>query len=334
MTAKQRFGLALILIGAARVWAGPPTPFSTLFTAADTVFIGSLESAKPIPQDDPRTALRPEPSPDSLLPSNASQAEINSLFSLWEFRVRVEELIEARSPSIRPGSVVDVVWYVPSRDPLPYFRDTGKPALWLLRTERGVLRTVSDGSRTVFLLGRPSADVKDRLSEWKDPRLAVIYLVLKPGLIVPEEQYPLTSLSADVSALVPFIDFLKVYRSVYLESDERQRGLISLSAAGWGFCMERARTAADAQRRLGVDVPGEPLLDKGLNRRTDEGDLRWMSWTTKEELLKALGSPADAVNALAMRACRSDAQVRLRARALLSKYFGVDPATLPCLPCE
>jgi|HubBroStandDraft_1064217.scaffolds.fasta_scaffold17551_2 hypothetical protein len=339
MAAKRKFALAFLLIGAARAWAGPPTPFSTLFAAADTVFIGTLESARPIPQADARTSLRPEPSPSLLLPSNASQAEIDSLFSPWEFRVRVQDLIEARSPSTKPGSVVEVVWYVPSRQNVPAhsFRDgdaTGKPALWLLRTERGLLRTVSDGSQTVFPMRGLSADTENRLSDWKDPRLAVIYLVLKPGLIITEERYAFSNLPADVSALVPFIDFLRVYRSVYLDSDDRQRGLISLSAAAFGFCLQKARGVADAQRRLRADVPKEPLLDKQMERRTDDVDLRQMSWTTKEELLKELRSPAEAVSALAKWACSSDGQVRERARDLLSRYFSMDTTTLPCLPCE
>jgi hypothetical protein len=91
--------------------------------------------------------------------------------------------------------------------------------------------------------------------------------------------------------LVPFIDFLKVYRSVYLESNDPQRGLISLSAAGYGFCLEKARKVADAQRRPGADVPNEPFLDKQMQRRTDDVDLRQMWWTTREEILKEFGEP-------------------------------------------
>ena len=136
-------------------------------------------------------------------------------------------------------------------------------------------------------------------------------------------------------AITGFGDFLKVYRVVYLESDARMRGLISLEVAGYGQCLEPARRAAAAERLRGEPVPNEAFLDQGVQRRTEEQDLaEENSWTTREQLLRVFGGATEAVDGLTMRACMSDIRVKTRARELLSEYFAIDPSKLSCIPCE
>jgi hypothetical protein len=163
----SRGTVIFVLPVAAHTWASTPVPFSTLFQTADTVLVGTLDSAKRIPQADARNSLGPEPSPALLLPPDASEAEIRNLASPWEFTVNVAAVIEAADPLIKPGSKITVMWYKPSAENYPdhYFRDghaNGQPALWLLRTERGVLRAVSDSYRTVFPLGNFSGETEKR----------------------------------------------------------------------------------------------------------------------------------------------------------------------------
>jgi hypothetical protein len=163
--------------------------------------------------------------------------------------------------------------------------------------------------------------------------MAITYLILKPDVVIPGEEYATSQLPVDVAAVAGYANFLRVYRAVYIESDESTRDLISLNVAASGECLDSAR------RLVAVDLSGGsrqhmPFLDPAVERRTAEADLRWMRWTTKEQLLEDLGGPVEAVDGLTMLACRTEDRVKARARELLSRYFGIDPSTLPCIPCE
>jgi hypothetical protein len=287
---KLPFALGSVLLGATQLWAGQRTPFSTHFRAADMALVGAVDSSGPIQQFEPRAKSAPmiEHRPEDILPLYPC--------GLW---VRVLAVIKAKSPLAAVGSVVPVMWYLPSPACLTDYRGErllDKPALWLLRTEDGFLRTLIDASGTdsapsVLPMKSFSAEAEKKLSEWKDPRLAVTYLVLKPGVIVPENAYARSWLPDDVAAVAGYFNFLKVYRAVYLESDERMRGLISLRVAGSGECLDSARRASAAEQQQGEAVPHSSFLDKDVERRTAEADLRRMWWTTKEQLLEELGGP-------------------------------------------
>jgi hypothetical protein len=327
------FALVAGLLGGAQAWAGQRTPFSTHFQTASTVLVGAVESARPIQQSEPKAALAPviEHRPADILPVYPCELE-----------VRVRAVIKAEDPMVKPGSRVTVVWYLLAPECVTDYRGKkliGRLALWLLRTESGSLRLLVDGSGTdnapsVLPIETFSAETEQQLGEWKDPRLAVTYLILKPGAVVPENGYASSWLPGDVAAVAGYFNFLKVYRVVYAESDERIRGLIALEVAASGECLESARRASAAEQQLGEAVPHDPFLDRDVERRTGEADLRWMRWTTKEQLLEDLGTPTEAVDGLTMLACRTDARVKTRARDLLSQYFGIDPSALPCIPCE
>ena len=89
-----------------------------------------------------------------------------------------------------------------------------------------------------------------------------------------------------------------------------------------------------AEPRQSEEFPHTSFLYKDVARRTAEVDLRRMWWTTKEQLLEELGGATEAVDGLTKLACDTDFRVKARARELLSQYFGIDPSTLPCIPCE
>ena len=323
----SHLAVAASLLAGAQVWAGQLTPFSALFRTADTVFVGEVESGRQIPTSDARAGM-----------AAVDPVQYAPVYPC-ELTVRVRAVIKAQQPLIKAGSAVSVMWYLPSPVCIATYGGDGqqltRPALWLARTENGTLRTLADNNVTVLPIKSFSTEIEERLTEWKDPGLAVTYLILKPGAIISENGYVSSRLPSDVVGITGFADFLKVYRVVYLESDARMRGLISLEVAGYGHCLEPARRAAEAERRRGEPVPNEAFLDREVERRTEEQDLaEENSWTTREQLLKVFGSAAEAVNGLTMRACMSDLRVKARARELLSQYFEVDPSRLPCIPCE
>ncbi len=109
-----------------------------------------------------------------------------------------------------------------------------RPALWLLRTEAGMLRTLTDSAGTVFPLQRTLLPFEERyLAQSKDAEMSAMYLFLKPGLIVPENQYAYSSLPIQMVDLGGWMNFLKVDRTVYLEASAYGQGQMSLVAASF-----------------------------------------------------------------------------------------------------
>ena len=322
-----------VLLASGQAWAAQRTSFSTHFRSADTALVGAAESSRPIPRSEQKAGLAPlvEHSPEDILPVYPC-----------ELRVRVRTVIKAKDPVVEAGAVVPVVWYLRSPACTTDYRGEtliDKPALWLLRTENGSLRALvdcsgADNTPSVLPIKSFPAETEQKLAEWKDPRLAVTYLILKPGVIIPENAYARSLLPGDVAAVAGYLNFLKVLRTVYLESGELMRDMISLNVASYGSCLGPARRALLAEEQLGESVPHTSFLDIDVQRKTEEVDLRWMQWTTKEQLLQELGGPAEAVDGLTMLACRTNAHVKARARELLSQYFGIEPSSLPCIPCE
>jgi hypothetical protein len=326
-TRNLQFAIAILILVALVACAGQPTPFSTLFASANVVLVGEIESAARIPDSAARTEIAP---PEPL--------QHVALYPC-EFTVRVRAIIKAPRSPVKVGPVVQIIWYLPSPTcAVSYLGDDrllGKPALWLARSEGGSLRTIADDTSTVLPILEFTEQTEDELKQWRDPGSAVTYLVLKPGVIIPENGYVGSTLPSDVVAITGFADFLRIYRVIYLESDARKRGLISLEVAGYGQCLASAKRAAELERRRGTPLPYELFLDPEVERRTEEHDLAEEdSWTSKAQLVKVFGSVGDAVDGLTMRACRSDIRVRTRARELLSSYFGIDSSTLACIPCE
>jgi hypothetical protein len=305
--------LATMLLTGAHAQAGQRTPFSTHFQAADTVLVGVVESVRPIQPSEPRATL-------ALVIEHAPE----DTFPLYpcELGVRVRATIKAKNPLVEAGSLVPIIWYLLSPTCAADYRgDTllGKPALWLLRTENGFLRALVDGSGTdntpsVLPMQSFSPDTERKLAEWKDPRLAVTYLILKPGVIIPEDRYAISWLPGDVAAVAGYFNFLKVYRAVYLESDARVHGLISIEVAASGECLEAARSAIVTEQQHGEVVPHHSLLDRDVERRTAEvDDFGWMGWATKEQLLQDLGGSKEAIDGLTTLACGTDPRVKARA---------------------
>lgn len=319
--------LGLLLLSCTRTHTDQKVPFSTLFRTADTVIVGTIESSEPIQDSDGRPQMAPAPE------------EYGPVY--WcATKIRVGALIKAQNPLIKVGGAVRVLWELPSASCNFYYGGesvfAGQPALWLLKTENGVLHTsLSDHALPVRPLLSFSQDIEHRLVEWREPRLAVTYLFLKPGVIIPEDHYARSHLQDQLMDVAGMADFLRVFRAVYFESNEHMRGQISLFASSFGHCLAAATRAAEGEGRLRDWAAIELSLNPEVERRTEVVQLRRMSWATKEELLGVFGgSPQKAVDELTFWACSSGVRVKTRARELLVKYFAIDPLALPCLPCE
>jgi hypothetical protein len=198
-----------------------------------------------------------------------------------------------------------------------------------------MLRTLVDNSDTVFALTRGLLPLEEQdLRQWKEPDVAVTYLFLKPGLAIPESRYTDSALPIQMVDLGGWTKFLRVYRTAYLESDGYARGRINLVAASFEHCLDAARRTTQGGGPLPELAPMLPFLDRDTAWRTETTELEGLSWASKEELLAAFNSPEAAVDELTRWACSSGTRIKARARDLLSRYFGVDPSTLPCIPCE
>jgi hypothetical protein len=141
-------------------------------------------------------------------------------------------------------------------------------------------------------------------------------------------------LPAQVVSVAGLWDFLRVYRSVYLESNDVQRKAISLAVSSFGYCLTSARRALQASGELKRGISGSPFLSEETERRTGDLDLSQMAPPTKDEFVALFHTPKDAMDQLLLLSCRSDPRVKARSRDLLSRYFGIDPSSIPCLPCE
>jgi hypothetical protein len=251
-----------------------------------------------------------------------------------ELRLHVDKVLKGEKHLDTSGAL-PVLLYLPVPSCSPMYGGvalSGRPALWLLRTDYGLTRTTLDDAATVYPMDAWTTGSEVALQQWSAAE-AVTYLVLKPGLIVSERRYPYSSLPIQMADLVGFSKFLAVFRAIYLESSEYHRGLISLSTASFGHCLALAeRTAKGMEPEVWMAL--QPHLDRDVARRSDEVHVRWMTWRSEEALRSALGGRGEAINVLTHLACGTGPLVKARARELLSRYFGIESSALPCIPCE
>ena len=313
---KCSFGFGLLLSTAA---GEQPITLAQRLAKADVILVGTVESAKRIPESDPRSRLQP----------------IEALRGVPQYGCEVTVRVAAPMKGgidVSHDKDVGFVWYLSSPacvadrwgDPAVL----QKPALWLLRRQDGFLRALTDNGSTVIPLQSFPPAVERRLGEWSEPNLALTYLFLKPGVVIPEAEFSNSTLQGELIYLGGWRDFLTVYRVVFLESSDRVRGQIAKSVARIGQCLDLAKRTAVTEGSLAE------LGDVDLEGRGDERQSRRMSWNTKEEMLRAFETPKDALDELTIRACGTAPKTRQRAREMLVEYFAVDPATLPCIPCE
>ncbi|MGD0500808.1 MAG: hypothetical protein ABSC23_20535 [Bryobacteraceae bacterium] len=269
-----------------------------------------------------------------------------------DFTIRIRTVFKGDRPGVRVGAAVSVISYPLSGGCSSGFGNSsapaGLPALFLLRTERGFLRTLegtpSPGipfQNGVFPLQRNLSPLEERAVEaWGRPDLAVMYLFLKPGLIIPDGAYAHSPLPIEMAPLDGWSSFLKVYRVAFLESSAYEQGQISLGTAAFDYCLATAKQTALSEGKPWPEWTSiEPsMIVPSMSSRTassvDETELTWMSWTNRKSLLKAFKSSKEATDELTRLACSDLPRAKQRARTLLSEYFGIDPSALPCIPCD
>jgi hypothetical protein len=319
---------AVCVVVGSSLWGGRPPQLHQQFEAADIVIVGKATATRRIwglfssLKTRPRAAIDYEP------------------IYTCELTIEVGAALKGQASEWKPGAKIPVIWYLPTRDCEPKFGVNydvfNREALWLLRKENGTLRVFADNHFSAYPIEKFSPDVQRGLAKWSDPRAALIYLAVKPGELVPEGRYPGSSLPINIIPLVRMTEYLKVFRTVYLESDETQRGLISLEVSSLGFCLKDAQRIAqsdDRIRSLGSAISF--YLNPGSERGMEETELADMAaWRNKDDVVNHFGDSKQAEDTLVQYSCQSGTRVRTQARQLLSKYFSVDPSTIPCIPCK
>jgi hypothetical protein len=255
-----------------------------------------------------------------------------------ELRIQTPAVLKGKDAAGEVGATVPVVTYLISPEcSVDYLNKNvqlDKPALWLLRVEAGFVRTLVDNAGTVYPLNLFSEEAERRIHEWNDPIQSVIYLFLKPGVMISQRDYAEQVDPGPVIDLGGWTTLLRVYRAIYLESNDEARGQIALVAAGFGHCVPMARRVATVERRLEELQSRNSFLKPDVLQRDDDVNVGTMAWKTKNELLADFQSPMEAVDELTQRACSSGPRTKMRAREVLTQYFAVNPSTLPCIPCE
>lgn len=313
--------LTALLMVTGPVWAQRPS-FPNLFKRADLVIVGEVERGRRIPNSDSRSAVRPE-RPVEYAPVFACENGV------------VVKAVLTPTNGIATGTRIPILWFLPSPDCEPSYADyslLGHDALLLLRTEGKVVRPIFDNPWAAFPLREFSSGAEKRLARWGSPVEAVTYLILTPGAVIPRDQYALSSLPSELTGLGGWATLLKAYSAVYTESDEQERGQISLVVSSFGLCTNRATETVKSMR---IDSwQARRLLDSDVQSSEEDVTLSQMAWTNKQDLLSTFATDEEAVDELTLRSCSSSEKVRRRAQELLSGYFGLDPSKLPCIPCE
>lgn len=303
-----------------RLFASPPTSFAATFKEADTVVVASTSAVQPVRKSSQwRKRLK----------------DATPLIYDCDLTIRIDAVIKSSDPYLVATSSIHII--VDSADPTCFAADAAStwnrtgPILWLLRGSNGGLRPVRDLSQSVRPLRMFSPELGRKAAQWREPELAVAYLLLKPGVLISVDHYARSPFPAQIANLVGFANFLRVYSRIYTESYDDDRGIISLAVSSFGQCLVSARRAA-GERRL--EASELPWLDPSWQRRTEEMQLASMSWSSKDELLEAFDSPDQAINDLTMWACGSSRRVTTRAQDLLQRFFDLPAVVLPCIPCQ
>lgn len=325
MPVVSRMSSTICVLGGMSLCGAAALPsLSYQFRSADTVVVGAMVSARRLP----RSSVLSKTSPREAIEYHSPYA--------CEISIHVDILLKASMSLAKAGSELPVVWYPPFDDCQP--KSTGREffnrdALWLLRTENGTLRTFVDNHTTVWPMGGFSPQIQRELTK-RDASAALTYLAVKPGQLVPEQRYPMSLIPVDVIPLLGINEYLKLFGSVYKESTEEQRGLISLNLATLGYCLGAARRFAQSDSRFRGWVELVQFLNRDMDQKIEATQLQEMQWPDKDAVLKAYGDEKGATDGLIQLSCRSDTAVRTRARELLTIYFAIEPSTIHCVPCE
>ena len=315
------------LVVGANLRGGPLPVLYQRFEAADTAIVGKA------------TATRRIWNPSSFLETQPRESIYYKSAYACEVSIQVDAVIKAPSSASqsapKAGAKISVIWYLPTRDCTLKVGDStdlfNREALWLLRKEHSTLRVLVDYPFSFYPIENFTADIQRRLGGWSDPRSALTYLALKPGVLVPEPRYPGSTLPIQIRPLVSWTEYLNIFRTVYLESTEVQRGLISLKVSSIGYCLQSARRFAQSDDRFRSD---SMFLNPGSERVWEMEYLSKMQGGTKDAIVRAFGGLKAAEDELIHLSCWSGDRVRAQARELLSKYFSIDPSKIPCIPCE
>ncbi len=203
----------LTTIGA---WGQRPEPLAQPLLSANPIVVGRLTSATRISDADLR-----HPDPGRSGPAHGRPFAC-------EITLALDSVLKANEHAIEVGATVHAVGFALSPACMVNSR-VGEPilnheALWLLRTENGIIRLSGVDSLTAIPLHRFSPAIAKELGRWTNPEEALTFLFLKPGIVIPENGYADSPVVGEVIPLCGWLTFLKVYREIFLESDAYSRG--------------------------------------------------------------------------------------------------------------
>jgi hypothetical protein len=256
-----------------------------------------------------------------------------------ELKLRIHFYIKGAPAG--PSDAISVMMYSHRTDcALDAVRGRGGPvagAVWFLRQENGVYRTVVDNMTALLAIGRFPDQASGEMRALSDPRARLAFLLLHPGTVydAPNFAESAFSLTSDVLGLCGWEIYINVLRRLYLSAGTEFRGQICLILSRGAMCVDCARKAA-------ASLPNEtrqvryPYLSQESLAKFEKRELEWLEVTSLQELRRRspfLDLP-EIRELLVWDACTSTLHLRRKSRSLLEKFFGVSPKDLPCVPCS
>ncbi len=213
----------------------------------------------------------------------------------------------------------------------------GHSLIWLLRRQGRLLRTWTDDYETMIWLTSFGPAARQGMDQFKDPALAVAYLILAPGIGLPVASYNanVSWMVSGVLEMVGFADFWRLLAAIYTRSPPPGQELICLLASESGACLGCARAAAARGVEPGPDADeNHSLMRPDQFRVFEHNMLREMDPAALARSRTSVVKTKWLREDLFWSACTSSRALRTRSRRLLHTLFGVDPRAISCIPCE
>ncbi len=204
-------------------------------------------------------------------------------------------------------------------------------AIWFLRNERGIRRTVVDNASATWPLYSVAESLVEATNGLASPGAKLAFVLLSPEGVQTKADYQkyVVRSAREVVSLGRWEDLLSASKRLFERKDFRFGSELCLALSIYRVCLECA--LPQGTRSVG-EVLGPPPNDL---KWFEETEVRKLSVQSLPELRRNFGyQNQDTVKqSLILDACTSLPRVRMRARQLLLDFFGVLDKQLPCPRC-
>lgn len=308
--------------------AGVPIPLAKLFESSDIILIGSITEGQRVDESSLQPGTESRNVPEGL--------EVHAC----KFSFKVIKVIRDERGKVTDNTL-PLLWYIPSPTcQADYENAIGPgwslkgPALWFMRAEGGFVRPTVDNLAAVRSLIDVGETVMTELDRWRDPRFAVAYLFMTPGVVTAVNEFFPDHESIGTIDLVGWSGYLEIYRSIFRRLGPAAQAEVCLVVAQFGMCLKCARriaTTTSPGRHIDSQLH---LLDGARMRDFERQQIKDFSADSEAELLQRFTSLSRVKDELAIYACSSGESLRASARRTLEHVFGVDVSKISCIPCD